>query len=153
MKDVGVCFELVTQELRNSWEGGLGGFCIPAFREFAIHVQETGHLCPGRLYHHPEYFSEESQTVVHLQHSSRGIVLVCIVEHLLSKGSPEAGTGKFSKHWFSQTISYIWSLDVGVGFWCVTYVERLYCCEVWQGPPEVFTSHLPQCARTVSISN
>lgn len=41
MKDVGVCFELVTQELRNSWEGGLGGFCIPAFREFAIHVQDT----------------------------------------------------------------------------------------------------------------
>lgn len=104
----------------------MGGFCIPAFRELVIHMQAMGHLCPGRLNRHPEYFFEESQTAVHLQHSSGEVALVCIVEHLLSKGSPEAGTGKFSTHWFSKTMSYIWSLDVGAGFWCVTYVEQLY---------------------------
>lgn len=83
---VSVCFELASQELRNAVEEGLGGFCIPAFREFAVHTQEAGrHLGPRRLNCHPDYFSEEYQTVIHLQHSNGEVALVFILEHLLSK--------------------------------------------------------------------
>lgn len=98
----------------------MGGFCIPAFREFAIHVHEAGrHLCPRRLNRHPEYFSEESQTVVHLQHSSREVALVFILEHLLS----EDVCGGVSQSRHRQVLkALVWQndtlyLELGCGFW------------------------------------
>ena len=43
------------------------------------------------------------------------------------EGSPEAGTGKFSKHWFAETTLCLY-MELGCGgfFWCVTHARRLY---------------------------
>lgn len=68
------------------------------------------------------------------------------------EGSPKEGTGKFSKHQFAKRMLSVfgdwrWVLGFGV------LLMRRSCTyhEVRQSQPEIFTSHLPQRARTVLV--
>lgn len=87
------------------------------------------------------------------------IALVFTLEHLL----PEDVCGGVSQIWHGQVLkalvyqngtpavyrAWVWVLVFGV----LPMWRGCICHEVWQGQPKIFTTHLPQCARTVFISD